>query len=67
MAWKLHDGEYHSFGLAFADAVYSTFNLAKDQPGGLAVYETHGNEWRGRWMVDADTPLGIEVLTKSLS
>ena len=65
MTWKLHDGEYHSFGLAYEDAVYSTFNLAKDQPGGLAVYEMHENEWRGRWLVgDADSPMGIEVLRR---
>jgi hypothetical protein len=65
MSWKLHDGEYNSFGLAYEDAVYSTFNLAKDQPGGVAVYEMHDSEWRGRWMVDADTPLGVEVLRRT--
>ena len=66
MTWKLHDGDYHSFGLAFEDAVYSTFNLAKGQPHGLAVYERHENEWRGRWIVDPDRPLGIGTLRRSV-
>jgi len=65
MTWKLHDGEYQSFGLAFEDAVYSTFNLAKDSAGGVAVYESHGNQWRGRWMRGVDSPMGIEVLHKT--
>jgi hypothetical protein len=64
MTWKLHDGEYHSFGLAYEDAVYSMFNLADGKPGGVAVYELHENQWRGRWMTDPGSPLGIEVLQR---
>jgi hypothetical protein len=65
MTWMLHDGEYKSFGLAFEDAVYSTFNLAEGEPGGVAVYEMHENQWRGRWISDAQSPLGIEVLQRN--
>jgi hypothetical protein len=64
MTWKLNHGEFRSVGLGYEDTVYSMFNFAKDQPAGLAVYEMHENEWRGRWMVDADTPLGVEVLSR---
>ena len=65
MTWSLHDGEYHSFGLAYDDAVYSTFNLAAGRPHGLAVYERDGNgDWHGRWMTDAQAALGTETLRR---
>jgi hypothetical protein len=39
MDWKLHDGEYHSFGLQYPDAIYTTFSFEPDQPHGIVVYE----------------------------
>jgi hypothetical protein len=64
MTWSLHDGEYHSFGLAYSDAVYSTFNLAKDQPHGIAVYEIDGQTLRGAWLRDGSMKLGSEMLKR---
>lgn len=64
MAWSLHDGEYHSFGLAYADAVYSTFNLAKGEPHGIAVYTATGDVLNGVWLSDGSTKLGSEMLRR---
>ena len=66
MTWSLHDGEYFSFGLAYDDAVYSTFNLAKGQPHGLAVYEPGSDglagEWVGRVLEGSESAVGSETL-----
>jgi hypothetical protein len=39
MQWKLHDGDYSSFGIAFADAIYTTFSFEPEKPYAVAVYE----------------------------
>jgi hypothetical protein len=37
--WKLHDGEYHSFGLQFRHTIYTTFSFEPDKPHGIIVYD----------------------------
>jgi hypothetical protein len=64
MTWSLHDGEYHSFGLAYGDAVYSTFNLARGEPHGIAVYTAAGDVLNGVWLSDGNTKLGSEMLRR---
>ena len=62
MTWSLHDGEYHSFGIAYPGAVYSTFNLAKGEGHGIAVYTVVADVLAGRWLSDGSMELGNETL-----
>jgi hypothetical protein len=65
MTWSLHDGEYGSFGLAYSNAVYSTFNLSKDEPRhGVAAYEVRQNLLVGRWLEAGAAVTGSETLTR---
>lgn len=48
--WNLHDGDYHSFGLAFADAIFTTFSFEPDKPYGVAVFELGKDGWHGTYL-----------------
>ena len=65
MTWNLHDGDYHSFGLAYEDAVYATFNLAAGQPNGVAVYAIGGDALDGVWIAGGQDDLGTETLRRT--
>jgi hypothetical protein len=39
LEWKLNDGEYTSFGIAFPDAIYTTFSFEPERPYAVAVYQ----------------------------
>ena len=64
MTWNLHDGNYHSFAIAYADAVYSTFNLASGEGHGIAVYTVAGDVLNGLWLNNESMKLGEEMLRR---
>jgi hypothetical protein len=64
--WKLHDGEYHSFGLQYPDALYTTFSFEPEKPYGIAVYEITADTLDGEWLSSGGgMTVGIEALTRA--
>jgi hypothetical protein len=64
MDWKLHDGEYHSFGLQYPDAIYTTFSFEPEKPYGILVYEGKPASLLG-WNLSSATMIAHEeMLTK---
>jgi hypothetical protein len=45
--WKLHDGDYNSFGLLGDDWMVSTFNFAAGTDHAIAAYEKSSDGWSG--------------------
>lgn len=63
--WNLHDGDYHSFGLAYADAIFTTFSFEPDKPHGIAVYEpASGGDLMGTLIDKAALTVWTEVLRR---
>jgi hypothetical protein len=63
--WHLHDGNYSSFGLNYADAMYTTFSFEPEKPYGVAVYEEAGDELTGTWIDSNGQRVGTETLKRA--
>jgi hypothetical protein len=63
--WHLHDGNYSSFGLKFAEAMYTTFSFEPEKPYGVAVYEQAGDELAGTWIDSNGQRVGMETLQRA--
>jgi hypothetical protein len=62
--WALHDGEYHSFGLVFPDALVSTFCFEAGAAHRIAAYSPTAGGWSG-WTLDNETlTLRAETLVR---
>lgn len=62
--WKLHDGEYHSFGLRYDDALYTTFSFEPEQPYGIIVYDLNSHSLIGTSLMSGDLNSGTETITR---
>jgi hypothetical protein len=61
--WKLHDGEYRSFGLRGDDWMVSTFNFEPEKPHAIAAYERIQDGWKGVLVWNDDREVSRETLT----
>lgn len=61
--WRLHDGDYASFGLAADDVLVSTFNFEPDTPFAIGLYEPSHGEWRGT-IAHSDGTTSTEILRR---
>jgi hypothetical protein len=51
--WRLHDGNYRSFGFACDDAMYTTFSFEPEKPYCLAVFDPRADGgFEGMWMTN---------------
>ena len=60
--WKLHDGEYVSFGVKGEDWMVSTFNFEPEKPNAIAAYERIRDGWKGVLVWNGDRELSRETL-----
>lgn len=60
--WKLHDGEYLSFGLRGDDWMVSTFNFEPETAHAIAAYEQIRDGWKGVLVWKGDRELSRETL-----
>jgi hypothetical protein len=63
--WKLHDGEYRSFGLRGEGWMVSTFNFAPEFPHAVAAYETIRDGWKGEVIWKDAQAICRETLTRA--
>lgn len=66
MHWQLEDGDFHSFAIEYADALYATFSFEPEKPHGIAVFEPPAGEraWRGYSLSLGQAALTTETLTR---
>jgi hypothetical protein len=62
--WKLHDGEYNSFGLMGNDWMVSTFNFEKGTAHAIAAYERADGGWSGTQVWDGELSGRAERFSK---
>lgn len=62
LEWRLHDGNYRSFGLVYDDAMYTTFSFEPDKPHGIILFEARGDRFEGTLMRN-DLSRGSETMT----
>lgn len=64
ITWNLHDGDFQSFGLAYADALYTTFSFEPEKPYGVIVYGVAGDTLHGRRLDSGSYAITTETLRR---
>lgn len=65
MHWRLADGDFHSFAIEYADAIYATFSFEPEKPHGIAVYiPASSGPWPGYSLSLGENALTAETLVR---
>lgn len=64
VTWKLHDGDYHAFGLKFEDFMVTTFSFAPEERHGISAYSATPSGWEGVQLWKDEAGLAREQLRR---